>query len=268
MLDILANFHWSDTDKQVLGAIMGALLGAVIGATSTFYVSDHTRRKQIELGEIEKIRQKIKNSTGAMAAIENNLHNLLVMSLKNTGHFRDVTKGVYDSKTGNAVFTMSLPQLYQVEPRLSDDILNVGLGIQWTALELEVILHNSNIREFTNYYAFLRTSVHSAQLTNPNSLVIKTLLSDSATIASGAKGEMLACDNFKSRCITVLALLRLQLTQYRKIDYSKSINLKGLEDYQKKLIDYKPSEDELNEKIQELEQDYTEEKAFGGNVKF
>lgn len=265
MLEIFANISWTDTNKQVAAALIGSLLGAVIGALSTFLIGEHARKKQAEFNEIDKIRQKIKQHTGAIVAAQNNLHNLLVMALKNTGHTRDLTKGIYDNATNRTVFTMNLPQPYTIENGLSDGILNTNLVIQWTALELEVLLHNTNTTEFNDYYTFLRTSVHTAQLTNPNSLQKATIISDSQTIAAGAAEQVNACENFRGRCITVLALIELHAPQYKKIDY-KTVKLDELEKYQLKLIDHKPTDKSLEKKIRELNEKYTEDKAFAVNA--
>ena len=230
------------------------------------FIGEHARKKQIELNEIDKIRQKIKLHTGAIVAAQNNLHNLLIMALKNTGHTRDITKGIYDTVTNRTVFTMNLPQPYKIENGLSDSILNTNLVIQWTALELEVLLHNTNITEFNDYYTFLRTSVHTAQLTNPNSLQKPTILSDSQTIAAGATEQVKACENFMGRCITVLALVELHVTQYKKVDY-RTVRFGALEKYQLRLIDYKPRDKGLEKKIKELKEKYTEGKTFAVNAR-
>jgi gas vesicle protein len=265
MLVLLANITWTDTNKQVAAALIGSLLGAIIGALSTFLIGEHARKKQAEFNEIDKIRQKIKQHTGAMVAAQNNLHNLLVMALKNTGHSRDLAQGIYDSATNRTVFTMNLPQPYKIENGLADGILNTDLVIQWTALELEVLLHNTNTTEFNDYYTFLRTSVHTAQLTNPNSLHKPTIISDSETIAAGAAEQVNACENFRARCIKVLARVELHAPQYKKINY-KTVRLEELENYQSKLIDCKPTDKALGKKIKELEEQYTEDKAFAVNA--
>ncbi len=265
MLDVFANIKWTDTNKQVAAALIGSLLGAVIGALSTFLIGEHARKKQSEFNEIDKIRQKIKQHSGAIVAAQNNLHNLLVMALKNTGHTRDLTKGIFDTATNRTVFTMNLPQPYKIENGLSDGVLNTSLVIQWTALELEVILHNTNITEFNDYYTFLRTSVHTAQLTNPGSLQKATIISDSQTIAAGATENVNACENFRGRCIKVLALIELHVMQLKKIDY-KTVKFDEIEKYQLKLIDHEPSDKTLTSKIKELEKKYTEDKAFAVNA--
>jgi len=264
---LIPDIVWTDANKQVVAGVIGALLGAVIGAISTFVVSERARKKQIELNEIDKLRQKIKASIGSIVAAQNNLHNLLVMCLKNKGHFRDMTKGIFDTKTKKTVFTMNLPQLYEVEPRLSDGMANVGLTIQWTALETEVVLHNANIKEFNDHYGFLRTSIHTAQLSNSNDLNVQTILSDSETITNGAKGQMDACDNFRARSLVVLALIDCHVQHYKKIDYRK-IKLADLEEYYQKLVDQKPKDAEMKKKLAEFEAQYTEEKAFGTNEHF
>ncbi|HVX24516.1 MAG TPA: hypothetical protein VG992_04220 [Candidatus Saccharimonadales bacterium] len=269
MLDVIAAAHThtmlSDTDKQVIGALLGALIGAVAGSIGTYLVGENARKKQRELSEIDKIRQQIKASTGALVAAQNNLHNLLVMALKNAGHSRDITKGIYDSQSRLTTFTMNLPLPYQIENGISDGVMNTNLVIQWDALETEVMLHNSNIIEFNDYYSFLRTSVHSAQLTNPNSLNLNTVISDSTTIASGAQQQVEACAHFRERCIKVLALVECHVAQYKKIDY-KTITLAELEEYRQKLIDHKPSDSELKKKIEAANDQYTEDKAFGVNA--
>lgn len=265
MLGVFADVTSTDTNKQVAAVLIGSLLGAVTGAISTFLIGEHARKKQAEFNEIDKIRQKIKQDTGAIVAAQNNLHNLLIMALKNTGHARDLTKGIYEASTNRTVFTLSMPQPYKIENGLSDGILNTNLVIQWTALELEVLLHNTNTTEFNDYYTFLRTSVHTAQLTNPNSLQKPTIISDSHTIAEGASVQVNACENFRNRCITVLALIELYIPQYKKI-YYKTITLNELEKYQLKLINYKPTDKALGKKVKNLEEKYTEGNAFMVNV--
>jgi hypothetical protein len=267
MFEVFANVAWTDTNKQVAAALLGSLLGAVIGALSTFLIGEHARKKQSEFNEIDKIRHKIKQHYGAIAAAQNNLHNLLVMTLKNTIHTRDITKGIFDGATNRTVFTMNLPQPYKIENGLSDGILNTNLVIEWTALELEVILHNTNITEFNDYYTFLRTSVHNAQLTNPGSLQQATILSDSQTISSGANENVSACENFRGRCIKVLALIELHVKHLKKIDY-KTVKLEEIEEYLQKLIDDKPSDKNIASKSKELEMKYSKDKAFGVKAHF
>lgn len=264
---LIPDITWTDTNKQVVAGLVGALLGALIGAVSAYVVSERARKKQLEFNEIDKLRQKIKASTGSMVATQNNLHNLLVMCLKNKGHFRDMTKGIFDTTTKKTVFTMNLPQLYKAESGLSDGMANVNLTIQWTALETEAVLHNANIKEFNDYYSFLRTSIHTAQLNNSNDLNVDTIISDSGTIANGAKGQMEACDSFRSRCLTVLALIESHVRHYKKIDYQK-VELAELQKYYQELVDQKPTDKEMKKKLVELEAQYTEEKAFNTNEHF
>lgn len=265
MIDILPDITLSETDKQVLSALLGALLGAIIGALSTFFTSEHARKKQLELNEVEKIRVKIKQSTGSLLAAQNNLHNLLIMTLKNTGHAKDMTKGIYDGDSKLTTFTMNLPQLYKIEPGLSNGMLNTHLVIHWDALETETILHNSNIKEFNDYYTFLRTSIHTAQLTNTSSLNLNTIISDNRTISAGAQQHVAACENFKTRCMKVEAMLELHLKQYSKIDY-RTVKLGELEKYQQKLISHKPTDKQVKKKMDELSKKYTEQAAFKVNA--
>lgn len=254
-----------DNEAQIISAILGALIGALVGGLVAFLIGEHARKKQIELNEVENIRQKIKKSSGAIVTAQNNLQNLLVMSLKNAGHFGDMTKGIYDSKTQLTTFTMSLAQLYQIEKGLSEGMLNVNLVIQWDALETEVMLHNANIKEFNDYYTFLRTSIHTAQLGDPKALNVKTIASDSGTIANGATQNIDACAHFRGRCLQVLALLECHVEQYKKIDY-KTVGLEELEKYQMKLIEHNPTEKEIEKKYKEEDAKYTAEKAFKVNV--
>jgi len=267
MCGLMHDIAWTDTNKQVVAGLVGALLGALIGAVSTFVIGERARMKQLEFNEIDKLRQKIKDSTGSMVATQNNLHNLLVMCLKNKGHFRDMTKGIFDTGTKKTVFTMNLAQLYATEPGLSDRMANVNLTIQWTALETEVVLHNANIKEFNDYYNFLRTSIHTAQLNSSNDLNVNTITSDSETIANGAKGQMDACDNFRSRCLVVLALIDSHVQHYKKIDYRK-VKLTDLQKYYQDLVDQKPTDSEMKKRLTELEAQYTEEKTFKTNKHF
>jgi len=266
MLEIIANISFSDTDKQVIGAVGGALLGALIGAFSTYIIGNNERKKAKNANEIERLRKRIRTSTGALVNAQTNVHNLLIMALKNMGHSEDITKGIYDEKIKKTVFNMNLQQVYLINEKLSDGILNANLTAQWDGLVTETILHNSHITDFNSYYILLRTSVHKAMLTNPKSLNLDAILSDNVTISNGAKAEVMACENFRSRCLKVLALIELHVDEYeKKIDYNK-ITVKELKEFHNSLVLSEPSEAELDKRIAEASKKYTQN-AFAFNTR-
>lgn len=260
----ISRIKWTDTNKQVASALIGSLLGAVVGAIATYLTSEHARKAQREQDEIDKLRADIKLSAGAAASIEDNLHRLLVICLKNTGHFRDMKKGIYDSAGRNTVFTLSLPKPYSVTPKLSNNLFNADTVIQWEALELEIMLHNSNITEITDYYSMLRSEIRKVQMTSPSSLNVAPIEHDSGVIASAATGQLAACENFKERCFQVLARLQLYVKINKTIDY-KTVTLDELKAYKLSLVNYKPTPKKLENALIKLRETYTEEKAFQVN---
>ncbi len=249
----------NDTKIQVIGSIAGALLGAIIGGLATYWIGEKARTKQIDIDEIKVQRQKVRAHQRAITNANAELSSLLVLTLKNIEHYKDIEKGILD-KQGLLRTTISMPQPYSHQAGLMPDILSNSVVPKWLSLESEITLQNSNVNEFNDYYNALRSSAHQILLTGGH-LNPQVIAADNNLVTQGANQQITASNSFLDRCFDLLAELELGIEKWKKLNFT-NIHLESLEEYIEKLINFKPAEKSLNARIVELKSDYTPEKAF------
>jgi hypothetical protein len=250
----------SNDATQIISALIGAFAGAIIGAFGTYIIGERARRKQAEIDEVKYVRGRLKDNGQATLNVEGKLHNLLILILKNLDHYRDIQKGIINTKTNEFRPTISMPLPYEHLVGLDEEILNVNCIINWSGVESEITLQNANLNEFNAFYNSLRNTIHEARL-KKEALDTAVVVSDNNTIISAAGGLIIATTSFQERCIKVLAIIALTMEQWKKLDFT-TITRKEIEEYRDKLVNYKPSEKALAKKVKELEDTYQTDKAF------
>lgn len=249
----------NDTDTQIWGSIIAALLGALIGALVAFGLSEIVRRKQIRLNEVHEVRLRIRANQRAIANISANVHSSLILILKNIQHYKDLSQGVLDANDMLRA-TLSLPLAYPDATTSPADIINIELvGIIDSYIN-ELILQNINIIELNKYYSDLLSTSHAVFLQggsiNPNA--VKT---DDNTIKKGSAAQIKASEAFYDKCIGLMASMESLADRYEKIDYTK-VTLERIKSYETKLIDHKPTKNEIAKIEKRLKKEYTATKAF------
>jgi gas vesicle protein len=250
----------NDTKSQIIGSVIGTLLGAAVGAFATYWIGEKARQKQKETDEIKEQRKKLQAHEKAVKTANAEIEGILVLILKNIEHYKDIQQGIMDDQN-NFRTTISLPQPYPHETGIGVDFMNVSLAIKWQSFESEVILQNSNLVEFNDYYAALRSSAHQVLLTGGN-LNRQVLNRDNDAIKGGAAQCILASESFLERCFGILAEMELGVKKWRSFNFT-TVTLQELKDYLDELHDYKPSDKQLKKHVDdELRSVYTADNAF------
>jgi gas vesicle protein len=250
----------SDTKIQVVGGIVGILLGAFVGSLATYWIGEKARKKQKETDEIKEQRKKVRTHEKAVKNANAEIEGLLVLILKNIEHYKDIQQGII-SPQGQFRTTISMPQPYPHQTGIGVDLLNVSLAVKWQSFESEVVLQNSNLNEFNEYYVALRSSAHEALLHSAN-LNRQVLDRDNTAIKDGAAQCILASESFKERCFVLLAEIELGAKRWKSFDFT-TITLQELKDYMEKIGSFKPTDKQLTKHIsKEFRLVYTPENAF------
>ena len=250
----------NDTKAQILGVIIGTLLGALVGALATYIIGEQARKKQKEIDEIKEQRLKLRAHETAIKKANAEIEGLLVLILKNIQHYHDIEQGILDSE-GNFRTTISMPQPYPHEAGLGVDMLSVSLATKWQSFESEVVLQNSNLNEFNDYYVNLRTSAHELLLKSED-LNRQVIDSDNTAIKSGEAQCIEAAESFLERCFVLLAEMELGAMRWKSFDFT-AITLTDLKEYIEKVHSFKPTDKQLTKRINsEYRSVYTSENAF------
>ncbi len=245
---------------QVLGGIAGALLGALAGAFGTYVIGEKARKKQKDDDEIKEQRLKIRANERALKNAEAEIEAHLVLILKNIEHYNDIKKGIVDL-SGKFRTTLSMPQPYFHQVGIGVDLMNVSFATKWQSYESEVVLQNSNLNEFNEYYVALRSSAHESLL-HGQQLNSQVLAMDDLVIKDGAGQCIIAAESFKERCFTLVAEIALGAQHWESIDFTK-VTLEEVKIYINKIHSYEPTQEQLTSYIdEELRPIYTPEKAF------
>jgi len=248
------------TKIQVIGSVVAVLLGTIIGALTTYWIGEKARNKQKETDEIKEQRKKVRAHEKAVKNANAEIQGVLVLILKNIEHYIDIQKGIISSQ-GQFRTTISMPQPYPHQTGISVDLINMSLAMKWQSYDSEVVLQNSNLNEFNEYYIALRTSAHEALLHGTN-LNRQVLDRDNDAIKDGAAQCILASESFKERCFVLLAEMELAVQKWKSFDFT-TITLQELKDYMDKLHDFKPTDERLKKHIDRgLRPVYKPENAF------
>ncbi len=239
---------------------IGALLGGFFGATSTYFISERSRNKQREIDEIKEQRLKIRAYERAMLNVNAEIEATLVLILKNTDHYKDMRQGIVD-KNGKFRASISLPHPYAHKSGLGIDIMNIAFASQWQSFESEIILQNANLVEFNNYYSALSASAHD-MLLKGETLNPQVIHQDNKAIMQGSVSCIVATENFKERCLGLIARIDLIARRWKVIDFT-SIELEDLLQYIETLRHFEPQISEINDYVNtKLRDTYISEKAF------
>lgn len=250
----------SDTKVQVVGSVLAVLLGTIIGSLATYWIGEKARKKQKETDEIKEQRKKVRGHEKAVRNAKAEIEGLLVLILKNIEHYKDIQQGII-SEQGDFRTTISMPQPYPHQIGIGVDLLNASLATKWQSFESEVVLQNSNLNEFNDYYVALRTSAHEALLHGAD-LNRQVLDRDNTAIKDGATQCIVASESFKERCFDLLAEMELEIIRWKSFDFT-TITLQELKEYIEKLNSFKPTDKQLTKYINdELRLAYTSDKAF------
>jgi hypothetical protein len=245
--------------EQVAGSMLAALLGAVAGALGAYLVGERARTKQIEIDEIKVLRLKIRAHQKAIGDASAEVSGLLALILKNLSHYEDIGKGMLDSNNKFRT-TISMPQPYSHQIGIASGIWNINVARKWQSLETEIVLQNSNLNELNNYYSALRSNAHEVLLSGGN-LNPQVIDMDNNVIQRGVKQQITANNSFFDRCLDLLAEMELGAEKWGKLDFT-TIQLRDLKNYIERLVDFKPKDKALNNRIDKLRSVYTREKAF------
>lgn len=263
MTDLIPGIVFTDTEKQVYGAIAGAILGALFGALSTYWLSNRERKKQIDLHEVDRRRQTFLDNNTAMINLQYLMQGLLVTTITNLSVFEDYKSGLF--KDGDKEFTtfqINSPSEYKMEAMLGMNIHNNDVQVHWMNMMTEMQLQNTIVTEFNDYYKSLRSDVHT-MLLNGNQPSRQVIESDNNTILLAVRDGTAATELFKNKALKVLSMIEAFADYYSKINTREFTTAKQFRDHLDEMFVFSLGNTEIKKYLKANKARFTKEQILG-----
>jgi len=247
MIDIIPGIQFSESEKQLYGAIAAALLGALIGTVTSYLIANRERKKQDDAHNIRLNREHLRASANGLQRAELALTDLLIKNAANAEYVDDIKKGLVkdDGERKLALMQIATPFIYAPpDEGLCHTILNDKIVTLWGNLITEVELQNKTISDFGDFYSRIFATIHTALLKHEE-IDRSVVESDSSTVNKAMIGQVRINETLRNKALDLVAQIDCFIQHLSLTNTKKFKTLKQYRDYIGELAVFEPEESVL-----------------------